>query len=72
MDDIITVRKTVEDLVEHNKYVIMLMHSYGGSVGTEAVKDLDIQTRYKKSLKGGVLHLIYLCGFLLPKGTSYK
>ena len=37
-----TVRKVVEDLVYQNNYIIMLMHSYGGFVGSEAVKGLDI------------------------------
>ena len=48
----------------------MLLHSYGGAVGTEAVKGLWASERASKGLSGGVIHLIYMCGFMLQVGES--
>jgi pimeloyl-ACP methyl ester carboxylesterase len=56
--------KLVEDL---GKDVMVVMHSYGGIVGTEAVHEsLAKKAREGKVLPGGVLGLLYMCAFLLP------
>ena len=62
------IRKMVEGIVNSKKYVIMLMHSYGGHVGSDALQDLDFIARSKKGLDGGVIHLVYLCALLLLEG----
>ena len=51
----------------------MLLHSYGGAVGTEAVKGfLAAKDRPENggSSTAGVVHLIYMCGFMLQVGES--
>lgn len=48
----------------------MLLHSYGGAVGTKAVKGLSASERANDKLHGGVTRLIYLCGFILQVGES--
>lgn len=48
----------------------MLMHSYGGAVGTDAVKDLTLPERRAQNLPGGVVHLAYLCAFILRPGST--
>ena len=48
----------------------MLLHSYGGAVGTEAVNSLSASERAAKGLRGGVTHLIYMCAFMLQVGES--
>ena len=58
-------RDQVVSLLDKSREVIMLLHSYGGAVGTEAVKDLSASERATRGLKGGVVHLIYMCGFML-------
>lgn len=50
--------------------VIMLLHSCGGAVGTEAVKYLSKTERFSNGLSGGVVHLIYMCAFMLQPGES--
>jgi hypothetical protein len=56
---------------EEEKDVIVVMHSYGGMVGTESVtEEMSKNYRGKKGLKGGVVKLLYLCAFLLHKGES--
>lgn len=64
------VRSHVNSLIDKSREVIMLLHSYGGAVGTEAVKGLSMRERATKELHGGVIHLIYMCGFMLQVGES--
>ncbi len=64
------VRNLVLSLIERSREVVMLLHSYGGAVGTEAVKGLSVSERANEKLHGGVIHLIYLCGFMLQVGES--
>ncbi len=46
------------------------MHSYGGTVGTNALQDVSWTHRLQASLSGCVVQLIYLCSFLLPANES--
>ncbi|MCJ1385971.1 hypothetical protein MMC17_009096 [Xylographa soralifera] len=64
------VRSQVIALVEQSREVIMLLHSYGGAVGTEAVNGLSKGERTTNNLHGGVTNLIYMCGFMLQIGES--
>ena len=64
------VRSQVISLIDKSREVIMLLHSYGGAVGTEALKDLSARERATKGLHGGVIHLIFMCGFMLQVGES--
>ncbi|KAI0160764.1 Alpha/beta hydrolase fold-1 [Xylariaceae sp. FL1272] len=41
-EDIAAVRHVVEELVDHGKHVLMLMHSYGGIAGTSALQGLTL------------------------------
>lgn len=71
-DDALSVRRELTRLVEHeSKKVVVLMHSYGGLVGSEAVsEDLSYFQRRSQGLPGGVVHLYYYTAFILPKGSS--
>ncbi|KAH8704009.1 hypothetical protein BGW36DRAFT_287325, partial [Talaromyces proteolyticus] len=54
------VLRIVEQLVESDQRVIMLMHSYGGAVGTDAVEGLSLSVRQSQKSGqsvGGVIHL---------------
>lgn len=64
------VRDQILTLIEDHREVIMLLHSYGGAVGTEAVKGLSKKERATQDLPGGVVHLIYMCAFMLQVGES--
>lgn len=68
--DVAVVREVVRPLVEDGKMVFMLMHSYGGAVGTEAVQGLALKDRQALNLPGGVVHLFYLSAYLLSKGQN--
>lgn len=68
--DIRSIRATVQPLVDQGKDVLIVMHSYGGIPGGEAVQGLDKVTRQKEGRQGGVSHLYYCCAFALPEGVS--
>ncbi|KAI9687993.1 MAG: hypothetical protein M1820_010355 [Bogoriella megaspora] len=64
------VRELVEKLVEEERYAVVIMHSYGGQVGTNALVGLGADSREKKGKRGGVKHLIYMTASALPEGDS--
>lgn len=72
VDDVLAIRSELIRHVEYEeKNVIVVMHSYGGLVGSEAItEDLSSAKRQSKGLAGGVTHLFYYCAFLLDKGQS--
>ena len=61
------VKEVLSDLVGKGKDVIVVMHSYGGSVGTEAVGDLvDGNREYASRIK----RLVYLAAWYPSKGQA--
>ena len=62
------VRDHIIPFMDKSREVIMLLHSYGGAVGAEAVKGLSASERATRGLKGGAVHLIYMCAFMLQVG----
>lgn len=70
-DDADVVEATIRRLVDEGRIVIIVMHSYGGLVGGEAVsEDLTLKSRQTRGLPGGVAHLFYCAAFVMPKGQS--
>ncbi|KAK9784244.1 putative catalytic protein [Seiridium cardinale] len=64
-DDALAVRSEVKRLVEAGERVVLVMHSYGGLVGSEAVtEDMSFAQRRSNGLHGGVgkhvLHHAYI------------
>ncbi|KAJ5274030.1 hypothetical protein N7478_009155 [Penicillium angulare] len=72
VDDASAVTKAIKRLVvDEEKLVIVVMHSYGGIVGSEAVQEsLSYSQRQAEGEKGGVVHLFYYSAFILGKGQS--
>ncbi|KAJ5718530.1 Alpha/beta hydrolase fold-1 [Penicillium malachiteum] len=54
------IAKTVTDLADAHRSVLVLMHSYGGMVGTNSLSELSLETRKQQGLPGGVIRLVYL------------
>ncbi|KAJ5579971.1 uncharacterized protein N7459_005956 [Penicillium hispanicum] len=69
-DDIACVRALVQQLVDAGKRVLMIMHSYGGVVGTGAVEGLSFAERKSAGQAGGVIHLLYMCAYILAPGST--
>ncbi|KAF2876519.1 catalytic protein [Massariosphaeria phaeospora] len=71
-DDARAVHAVLTRLVEEeSKPVVVIMHSYGGLVGSEAIpQSLTYTSRKAEGKAGGVLHLFYCAAFILPVGQS--
>ncbi|CCF40602.1 hypothetical protein CH063_11126 [Colletotrichum higginsianum] len=71
-DDIRLVRKIASDLTEQGKEIIVLAHSYGGTVSTEALSGLGIKDRAVAGKSGGVRLLVYLAAFIAAGEESLE
>ncbi|OAL54082.1 alpha/beta-hydrolase [Pyrenochaeta sp. DS3sAY3a] len=63
-------RSYVENLLKDGREIIVVMHSYGGQVGTNALDGFGFEERAAKGLPGGILNLIYMTACALPEGLS--
>jgi pimeloyl-ACP methyl ester carboxylesterase len=70
--DVEIIRGTVTDLVEKERDVVVVMHSFSGMTGGTALDGLDKESRVAKQLKGGVVRLIYVVAFLVPEGFQHS
>jgi len=68
--DVALIHKTVTKLVNDGKEVVVIMHSYGGMPGTEAMKGLGREDRKKNGKVGGVVKLVYLTSWMVSEGQS--
>ncbi|OJJ44018.1 hypothetical protein ASPZODRAFT_72285 [Penicilliopsis zonata CBS 506.65] len=73
-DDVACVRELLSHLIDtQGRSVLMIMHSYGGVVGTEALlPSLTASQRSKDGSEshGGVTHLLYVAAYALQAGNS--
>ena len=65
------IRTYVESLVFAGREVLVLLHSYGGQVGTDALSNgLGVTACRAQGLPGGIVLLVYIAGFPLTEGVS--
>jgi pimeloyl-ACP methyl ester carboxylesterase len=74
LDDAQCIRDQLNQLiVEDGKDVVVIAHSYGGVVATQALeKGFARAERKKNGQNGGVIRLVYMCAFILPLGESLE
>ena len=70
-DDIAAIRSTVTKLVETGEAVVLVPHSAGGFLASNAIEGLGIQARRENSLKGGVSKIVFLAGAVFPEGFKH-
>lgn len=70
-EDVARITKELDRLVmEEQKEVVIVAHSFGGVASSEATRNEYSRTyREKEGTKGGVKHLVFLCSHLFPEGT---
>lgn len=69
-NDADVVRDTLLPLLEAEKYVIVVPHSYGGIPAGCGARGLAASARKNEGQKGGVLGLIYMTSFVVPEGST--
>ena len=69
-DDSAHIHGIVEALANDGKEVLVVMHSYGGIPGTQAVKNLSRKEQQKQGKEGGIIGLVYVSSLLLNEGES--
>ena len=72
LDDATTVESELGRLVStERKTVMVVMHGYGGLVGSEAIlEDMNYSWRREHYLPGGVIHLFFISAPLVSPGGS--
>ncbi|KAF4981772.1 hypothetical protein FZEAL_2494 [Fusarium zealandicum] len=71
-DDAAALRSTLQGLVDQGSQIVLVVHSYGGLVGANAVEGLGYQQRKAQGLSGGVVMFVYLAAFVTPLGKCIK
>lgn len=62
-EDVKVIHDAVHRLADAGKDVVVVLHSYGGVPGSEAMKGLSREERKMDKLEGGVVGLVYLCAW---------
>ena len=71
-DDIATIPSSVETLTAEDKEIVMVLHSAGGFLGSNAIEGLTAKARTAKGLKGGVVGIVFLTGAIFPVGYKHQ
>jgi pimeloyl-ACP methyl ester carboxylesterase len=64
------VRSVAQELADNGREFTVLMHSYGGQVGTNALHGLGLEKRKQDGKTGGISNLIYLTASAVLEGKS--
>lgn len=67
-EDVAAIRASVEKLVEEEKEVVIVLHSYSGLPGSEALEGLGKKNRQADGKKGGVIRIVFIMAYLVPEG----
>ncbi|KAJ9602328.1 hypothetical protein H2200_013183 [Cladophialophora chaetospira] len=69
-DDVGVFHAKIAALVENGEDVVVVVHSYGGMVATDAVQGLARSERQSRGLKGGVVRIVYLTCIVAGVGET--
>lgn len=71
VSDAEVIREEIDGLVSKGLDVLLLGHSYGAWVATEAAESKLLRsTRTNKGATGGIIGMFYIAGYILPQGQS--
>lgn len=57
-------------LLQENREIVLVVHSYGGCVGGAAAKGLSIRERSITGSSGGIVGLVFIAAVLKDEGDS--
>ncbi|KAE8325072.1 Alpha/beta hydrolase fold-1 [Aspergillus sergii] len=67
-DDVLAVRTHIEKLVQQGENVLLVLHSAGGFIGSEAMEGLTEKDREARGLSGGVVGIVFVAAAVVEKG----
>ena len=70
-DDIAAIRSTIIKLVEKGQHTMLVLHSAGGFLGSNAIEGLSLKARQEKELPGGVSKIVFVAGAVFPEGGKH-
>ena len=70
-DDVAAIRSTIINLVEKGQDVVLVLHSAGGFLGSNAIEGLSLKARQEKKLPGGVSKIVFVAGAVFPEGYTH-
>ncbi|KAJ5777634.1 hypothetical protein N7520_000880 [Penicillium odoratum] len=68
-DDVAAVRTHIETILARGEDIILVLHSAGGFLGSEAMRGLDKGTR---SDQPGVVSIVFLAAAIYPEGHQHQ
>ncbi|KAK4935872.1 hypothetical protein LTR10_023130 [Elasticomyces elasticus] len=71
-EDAVHFHDIAEKLADQGKEIVMVMHSYGGVVGTECSKGLSRTERKEAGKAGGIIKLVYFTCVVPGVGISLR
>ena len=69
-DDAVVLKATLKELADLGTDVVVISHSYGGLVASNALEGFGAKQRAADGKKGGVVVNIYVTSFVIPKGNN--
>lgn len=63
-------RALVDYAIADGNAVVVICHSWGGTVASSALVGYSKKERGEKGLKGGVVKVGYMCAFMIDEGIS--
>ncbi|KAF2966766.1 hypothetical protein GQX73_g6790 [Xylaria multiplex] len=70
LSDAAKIRSALIKIIDSGRELVLIAHSYGGLVVSNAVDGLGLRQRISKGLNGGVITILYLAAFAIPSKTS--
>ncbi|KAK5637288.1 hypothetical protein RRF57_013000 [Xylaria bambusicola] len=65
------IRSQLVQLIDEGKGVVLVAHSYGGIVTSNAVDGLSVQQRTAEGKEGGIVLILYLAALIVPAGRTF-
>ena len=71
-EDVALISSVVKNLIDSGEDVVCVFHSYGGLPGTQAMQGLAKRNnpQSEQPHRSGVIHLVYLCAWLIKEGAT--
>ena len=64
-------RSQLTRIIDEGKEVVLVAHSYGGIVASNAVDGLSIEQRAAQGKQGGIILILYLAALVVPAGRTF-